>query len=207
MAAASSSGAGSSGGAGEAHDSELLQEATGRFLGYGEARGDEEPKEKAVRAAAAGRSIVSEIEGLRQAQKAQRAERRKLTLELRNARRKKQRLKKKADQLSNEDLITVLAMREESVRARAAAKEMAAAARRARGTAAAQTPAAQTPAPAEEGEEAAEEQGTACAQPEAGLPHQFPPRQLGALPARRGGGWGLHDVASRTPGKSVQRPT
>ena len=58
------------------------------------------------------REVSADIEGLLRAQKRAREEKRRLAADLKNARRRRNRLTKKARQLSTEDLLTVVAMRE-----------------------------------------------------------------------------------------------
>ena len=73
----------------------------------------------------AGTGISKEIEELRELQKKQRTERKKLCADLRNARKRRNRLKNKAKLLSNDDLVAVFQMRSETMAAQAAKKEAA----------------------------------------------------------------------------------
>ena len=61
------------------------------------------------------REVSADIEELLRAQKRAREEKRRLQADLKNARRRRNRLTKKARQLSTEDLLTVVAMREADV--------------------------------------------------------------------------------------------
>ena len=56
--------------------------------------------------------VSADIDALLQAQKRAREEKRRLAADLKNARRKRSRLTKRARQLSTEDLLTVVALRE-----------------------------------------------------------------------------------------------
>lgn len=56
--------------------------------------------------------LLSSIDRLKQEQEEQRRERNRVAKELRNATRRKSRLKKRARQLSNEDLVAVMLMRQ-----------------------------------------------------------------------------------------------
>ena len=58
------------------------------------------------------RQVSADIDGLLLAQKRAREEKRRLAAELKNARRRRTRLTKRARQLSTEDLLTVVALRE-----------------------------------------------------------------------------------------------
>ena len=58
------------------------------------------------------RQVSADIDELLQAQKRAREEKRRLASELKNARRRRNRLTKRARQLSTEDLLTVVALRE-----------------------------------------------------------------------------------------------
>lgn len=64
--------------------------------------------------------LIAQIESLKEEQKKQRLERKKVASELKNARRRKSRLKCKARLLSNDDLALVLAMRQETAAQREA---------------------------------------------------------------------------------------
>ena len=66
--------------------------------------------------------VTTNIEDLIQEQKDLRASRRKLAADLRNARRKKARLQQRARTLSTEDLLTVVALREEQAAQAAVAR-------------------------------------------------------------------------------------
>ena len=61
------------------------------------------------------KEVSADIEDLLRAQKRAREEKRRLQADLKNARRRRNRLTKKARQLSTEDLLTVVAMREADV--------------------------------------------------------------------------------------------
>ena len=58
-----------------------------------------------------GKSIVDEINALKAEQKAARDQKKKISKELRNAEKRRQRLKKRAKQLSDADLIAVMSLR------------------------------------------------------------------------------------------------
>ena len=60
-----------------------------------------------------GKILLETISGLKEQQKQAREERKRLAKDLRNAQRRRRRLKAKARQLSNNDLLTVLTMRSE----------------------------------------------------------------------------------------------
>lgn len=60
---------------------------------------------------AKGKSIVDEINALKAEQKAARDQKKKITRDLRNAEKRRQRLKKRAKQLSDADLIAVMSLR------------------------------------------------------------------------------------------------
>ena len=62
-------------------------------------------------------SLIDHIEELRAEQRRARAQRQEITRELRNAQRRKRRLKGRARQLSNDDLLTVLRMRDDTAAA------------------------------------------------------------------------------------------
>ena len=64
-----------------------------------------------VRRPLTGRDLEHEIERLKEEQKKQRSERAKTLVQLRNAKRRKTRLKNKAKLLSNDDLVAVLQLR------------------------------------------------------------------------------------------------
>ena len=64
------------------------------------------------------RQVTSEIDELLAAQKRAREDKKKLANEVRNAKRRKQRLTKRARLLSTEDLLTVVALRESDRAAR-----------------------------------------------------------------------------------------
>ena len=64
------------------------------------------------------RQVTSEIDELLAAQKRAREEKKKLANEVKNAKRRKQRLTKRARLLSTEDLLTVVALRESERAAR-----------------------------------------------------------------------------------------
>ena len=64
------------------------------------------------------RQVTSEIDELLAAQKRAREEKKKLANEVKNAKRRKQRLTKRARLLSTEDLLTVVALRESDRAAR-----------------------------------------------------------------------------------------
>ena len=66
--------------------------------------------------------VTTSIEDLIQAQKDMRAHRRKLSADLKNARRKKARLQQRARLLTTEDLLTVVALREAKAAEEAAAR-------------------------------------------------------------------------------------
>ena len=66
------------------------------------------------------REVSADIDALLRAQKRAREEKRRLQADLKNARRRRNRLTKKARQLSTEDLLTVVAMREADVARRSA---------------------------------------------------------------------------------------
>ena len=59
-------------------------------------------------------SLLKQIENLKQQQALGRAARQRIARELRNAQRRKRRLKARARQLSNDDLVTVLLMRSDA---------------------------------------------------------------------------------------------
>ena len=59
-----------------------------------------------------GQELLNAIADLKQQQMTLRAQKKKVSKELRNAEKKKTRLKKKARQLSDKDLVTVLQMRQ-----------------------------------------------------------------------------------------------
>jgi molecular chaperone GrpE (heat shock protein) len=67
--------------------------------------------------------LVKQIDDLKKQQAQARAERQKISRELRNAQRRKRRLKARARQLSNDDLVTVLLMRSDVGEAAAAAED------------------------------------------------------------------------------------
>jgi molecular chaperone GrpE (heat shock protein) len=69
------------------------------------------------------KSLVKQIDDLKKQQAQARAERQKISRELRNAQRRKRRLKARARQLSNDDLVTVLLMRSDVGAAAAAAED------------------------------------------------------------------------------------
>lgn len=75
----------------------------------------------AVIAESAAGGLLKEIESLKQAQTEARKARQKLARDLRNAQRRKRRLKVKARMLSNDDLVAVLMMRKEAAPPPAAA--------------------------------------------------------------------------------------
>ena len=60
---------------------------------------------------AKGKSIVDEINALKEEQKAARDAKKKITKELRNAEKRRNRLKKRAKQLSDADLLAVMSLR------------------------------------------------------------------------------------------------
>ena len=60
---------------------------------------------------AKGKSIVDEINALKVEQKAARDMKKKITKDLRNAEKRRQRLKKRAKQLSDADLVAVMSLR------------------------------------------------------------------------------------------------
>ena len=60
---------------------------------------------------AKGKSIVDEINALKEEQKAARDAKKKITKDLRNAEKRRQRLKKRAKQLSDADLLAVMSLR------------------------------------------------------------------------------------------------
>ena len=60
---------------------------------------------------AKGRSIVEEINALKAEQKAAREQKKKISKDLRNAEKRRQRLKKRAKQLSDADLVAVMSLR------------------------------------------------------------------------------------------------
>ena len=62
-------------------------------------------------------SLIDHIEELRAEQRRARQQRQEITRELRNAQRRKRRLKGRARQLSNDDLLTVLRMRDDTAAA------------------------------------------------------------------------------------------
>ena len=64
------------------------------------------------------RQVSNDIDELLQAQKRAREEKQRLAKELKNARRRRNRLTKRARQLSTEDLLTVVALREAEGRRR-----------------------------------------------------------------------------------------
>jgi len=65
--------------------------------------------------------VTSAIENLIEQQKAMRLERKRIAQDLRNAQKKRARLKNKARLLSTEDLLTVVALREQDMHAKACA--------------------------------------------------------------------------------------
>ena len=58
-----------------------------------------------------GKSIVDEINALKEEQKAARDAKKKVTKDLRNAEKRRQRLKRRAKQLSDDDLLAVMSLR------------------------------------------------------------------------------------------------
>ena len=76
------------------------------------------------------KNILTEIQALKDAQKRAREEKKKITKELRNAEKRRQRLKKRAKQLSDSDLLAVMTLRsaEQGMRKREASEPTATAA-------------------------------------------------------------------------------
>ena len=65
----------------------------------------------AARVEQTGKSILTEIQELKEQQKRAREEKKKISKDLRNAEKRRQRLKKRAKQLSDQDLLAVMTLR------------------------------------------------------------------------------------------------